>query len=159
MYSCHLFLISSASGGSIPFLSFIVTIFAWNVPLVSLIFLKRYLVFPILLFFSISWLLRKPSLSLLSILWISAFKWVYLTFILCLLHLFFSQLFVRLPQTSIFSIYISFSWGWSWSLPPLQCHEASSIVHQVLHLSDLIPWIYLSLPLYKGFNLGHTWVV
>ena len=28
-------------------------------------------------------------------------------------------------------------------------------------LSDLIPWIYLSLPLYnrKGFNLGHTWMV
>ena len=28
-------------------------------------------------------------------------------------------------------------------------------------LSDLIPWIYLSLPLYscKGFDLGHTWVV
>ena len=28
-------------------------------------------------------------------------------------------------------------------------------------LSDLILWIYLSLPLYihKGFNLGHTWMV
>jgi len=33
--SCHLFLISSASVRSIPFLSFIVPIFAWNVPLVS----------------------------------------------------------------------------------------------------------------------------
>ena len=39
---------------SIPFLSFIEPIFAWNVPLVSLIFLKRSLVFPILLFSSIS---------------------------------------------------------------------------------------------------------
>ena len=40
-------------------------IFAQNVPLVSLIFLKRSLVFPILLFFSISlhWSLRKPFLS------------------------------------------------------------------------------------------------
>ena len=29
-----------------------------------------------------------------------------------------------------------------------------------LCLSDLIPWIYLSLPLYnhKGFDLGHTWM-
>jgi len=53
-YSCHLFLISSASVRSIPFLSFIEPIFAWNVPLVSLIFLKRSLVFPILLFSSIS---------------------------------------------------------------------------------------------------------
>ena len=44
VYSCHLFLISSASAYSILFLSFIVLIFAWNVPLVSLIFLKRSLV-------------------------------------------------------------------------------------------------------------------
>ena len=48
VYSCHLFLTSSASVRSIPFLSFIEPIFAWNVPLVSLIFLKRSLVFPIL---------------------------------------------------------------------------------------------------------------
>ena len=57
-------------------------IFAWNVPLVSLIFLKRSLVFPILLFSSISlhWSLRKAFLSALAILWNSAFKWVYLSF-------------------------------------------------------------------------------
>ena len=60
-YFCHLFLISSASVRSIPFLSFIVNIFSWNVLLVSLIFLKRSLVFPILLFSSISfyWSLRR----------------------------------------------------------------------------------------------------
>ena len=40
VYSYYLFL-SSASVKSIPFLSFIVSIFAWNVPLVSLILLKR----------------------------------------------------------------------------------------------------------------------
>ena len=82
VYSCHLFLISYASIGSIPFLSFIVPIFAWNVPLVFLIFLKRSLVFPILLFSSISlhWSLRKPFSSLLAILWNSTFKWVYLSF-------------------------------------------------------------------------------
>ena len=59
VYSCHL--ISSASVRYLPFLSFIEPIFAWNVPLVSLIFLKRSLVFPILLFSSISlhWSLRK----------------------------------------------------------------------------------------------------
>ena len=54
VYSCHLFLIYSASVRSIPFLSFIVPIFALNLPLASLIFLKRSLVFPILLFSSIS---------------------------------------------------------------------------------------------------------
>ena len=50
MYSCHIFLIfliSSASIRSILFLPFIVLIFAWNVPLVCLIFLKRALVFPL----------------------------------------------------------------------------------------------------------------
>ena len=82
VYSCHLFIISSASVRSIPFLSFIEPIFAWNVPLVSLIFLKRSLVFPILLFSSISlhWSLRKAFLSLLAILWNSPFEWVYLSF-------------------------------------------------------------------------------
>ena len=53
VYSCHLFLISSASVRSIPFLSFIVPIVGWNAPLGSLIFLKRSLVFPILLFSSL----------------------------------------------------------------------------------------------------------
>ena len=52
VYSCLLFLISYASVRSILFLSFIVPIFVWNVPLVSLIFLKRSQMFPILLFFS-----------------------------------------------------------------------------------------------------------
>ena len=46
VYSCHLFLISPTSVRFIPFLSFIEPIFAWNVPLISLIFLKRSLVFP-----------------------------------------------------------------------------------------------------------------
>ena len=68
VYSYHLFLIFSASVTSIPFLSFIKTIFAWYVPLVSLFFMTRSLVFPILLFSSISlhWLLKKAFLSLLA---------------------------------------------------------------------------------------------
>ena len=49
VYSCHLFLISSISVRSIPFLFFTEPIFVWNIALVSLIFLKRSLVFPILL--------------------------------------------------------------------------------------------------------------
>ena len=71
MFSCHLFLIPSVSVRPIPFLPFIEPIFAWNVPLVSLIFLKRSLVFPILLFSSISlhWSLRKAFLCLLALLW------------------------------------------------------------------------------------------
>ena len=115
VYSCHLFLIYSASVRCIPFLSYIESIFAWNVPLVSLILLKRSLIFPILLFSSISlhWSLRKDFLSLLAILWNSAFKWVCLSFSPLL---FFLHLFVRPPQTAILLFCISFSWGWSWFL-------------------------------------------
>ena len=82
VYFCHLFLISSAPVRSIPFLSFIVPIFPWNVPLVSLIFLKRSLVFLFLLFSSISlhWSVRKVFLFLLAILWNSVFRCLYLSF-------------------------------------------------------------------------------
>ena len=44
-------------------------------------------------------------------------------FLLCFLLLFFSQLFVRLPQITILPSCISFSWGCSWSLPPVQFQE------------------------------------
>ena len=82
VYSCHLFLIYFASVQSVPFLYFFVPIFEWNFPLVSLSFLRRSRIFPILLFSSISlhWSVRKAFLSLLAILWNSAFKWVYLSF-------------------------------------------------------------------------------
>ena len=63
--SCHLFLISSASVRSIPFLYFFVSIFAWYIPLVSLmvflIFLKRSLVFPIVLFSSFFALITEEA--------------------------------------------------------------------------------------------------
>ena len=61
VYSCHLFLISSASVRSTAFLSFIEPIFAWNVPLVSLIFLKKPLVFPIPLFSSVFALITEEG--------------------------------------------------------------------------------------------------
>ena len=165
VYSCHLFLISFASVQSILFLSFIVPIFAWNVPLVSLIILKRSLVFPILLFSSISlhWSLRKSFLFLLAILWSYAFKWVYLSFSPLPLA---SLLFIAICKASSdnhFAFLHFFFLGMVliFVLPPVQCHEHLFIVLQGLGLSDLIPWIYLSLQLYnrKGFDLVHTWMV
>ena len=100
--------------------------------LVSLIFLKGSLDFPILLFSSISLysLLRKAFLSLLAI-WKSAFKWVYLSF--SPLPLASLQLFVRPPHITILPSCISFSLGWSWSLPPVQCHKPPSVVHEALY--------------------------
>ena len=113
VYFFHLFLISSASVRSIPFLSFIVPIFAWNVPLVSLIFLKRSLVFPILLFSSSSLKDHWGRLSYLSLLFFGTLhsnRYIF-PFFLCLLLLFSSQLFVRPPQTIILPFCISFSGG------------------------------------------------
>ena len=112
MYCFHLFLISYASIWSIHFLSFIVPIFAWNVPLVSLIFLKSSLVFPILLFSSVfwHWSLRKAFLSLLASLWNSAFRWVFISF--SPLPFVFSKLqehFKLLDQITIFNC-------WKWKI-------------------------------------------
>ena len=102
VYSFHFFLISSVSVMSIPFLSFIVPIFAWNVPLVSLIFLKRFLVFPILLFsfISLPCSLKRVLISLLFFGTLHSDGYIF-PFLLCLSLLFLSQLFVRPSQTTI----------------------------------------------------------
>ena len=64
---------------SLPFLSFVVPIVWWNVPLMFPVFLKRSLVFPLLLFSSIfkHCSLKKAFLSLLAIFWNSAFNCMY----------------------------------------------------------------------------------
>ena len=134
VYSCHLFLISSASVRSIWFLSFIVPIFAWNVPLVSnfleeISSLSHSIVF--LYFFAL--ITEEDFISLLFFGTLNSYGYI-LPFLLCLLLLFFPQLFVRPPQTTILLFCISFSWGCSWSLPSVQSHEPLSIVLQALYL-------------------------
>ena len=113
VYSCYFFLISPASVRSISFLSFIVPIFSWNVLLVSLIFLKRSLVFPILLFCSILCTDLWGRISYLSLLFFGILhsNGFIFPFLLCLSLLFFSQSFGRPPQTTILTFCISFSWG------------------------------------------------
>ena len=128
VYSCHLFLISSASVRSIPILSFIVPIFAWNIHLVSLILLKRSLVFPILLLISISllWSPRKAFLSLLTILWNSAFKWVYLSFSPFL----FTSLFSVICKASSENHFAFFHFFFLWMvLIPTSCTMSLTSVH------------------------------
>ena len=131
VYTWHLFLIFSASVRTIQFLSFIVPIFASNVPLISN-FLEEIFSLSLsnvfLYFFALiieEDFLISPCYSLKL-----CIQGLYLSFLLCLSLLFFSQLFVRLPHTTILPFCIPFSWGWSWSLPPVQCHEPSSIVLQ-----------------------------
>ena len=161
VYFCHL-LISSASVRSIPFLSFIVLIFAWNVPLVSLIFLKISLVFHLLLFSSISlhWSLRKAFLSLPAIFWNSAFKLFYLSFSpLPFASLLFTAICKASPENHyafmhfffLGMILITASFAMSWT----SVHSSSvTLVYQIFLesffvLNFCLSWIYLSLPVYN----------
>ena len=92
-------------------------------PWYLIIFLKRSLDFPILLLSSISlhWSLRKVFLSLLAILWNSAFKWVYVSFSpLPLTSLQFTAT-CKVSSDNHLPFCISFPWGWCWSLPSVQC--------------------------------------
>ena len=51
VYSCHLLFISSASIWSLPFLSFMEPILAWNIPLIAPVFLKRsFYCFPLFIY-------------------------------------------------------------------------------------------------------------
>ena len=134
VYSCHLFLISSDSVRLIPFLSFIEPNCTWSVPYVSLVYLKRSLVFPILLFSSISFhwshgegFLISPCYSLELCIQMGIFFLFSFAFGVSL----FTAI-GKASSDSHFAFLHSFSWGCSWSLPPVQCHEPPSIVLQTL---------------------------
>ena len=114
---------------------------SWNSPLVSLIFLEQSLVFLFILFsfLSLNCSLKKAFLSLFAILWNPAFTLFVFPFLLCLLLIFFSQLFLRAPQTTILSCCTSFFLG-------MVLVMASCTVFQIPvysssgTLSDLKPW-------------------
>ena len=148
VYSCHLFLISSASVRSIPFMSYMMPIFAWNILLVALIFLRRSLNLPLYSF----------------------------PLFLCIVHLrrlsYISLLFFGLCFQMGISFFFSFAFHFSSFLSYLEglLRQSFCLLHffilgmvlitvsctMELCLSDLIPWISLLLPLYnhKGLDLG-----
>ena len=69
-------------------------------------------------------------------------KWVYIAFSpLPIASLLFPAI-CKASLDSHFGFLHFFRWGWSWSLPPVQCHIPPSIDLQALCLSDLNPWIY-----------------
>ena len=140
MYYCHLFLISSVSVRSIPFL-FLLHYLCMKCSLGISNFLEETIVFFIycfLLFLCIVHVGRLFYLSLLFFRSLNSDGYVF-PLLLCLLLLFFSQLFVRPPQSAILPCCISSPWGWFGSLSPVHCHETPSIDLQALCLSDLIP--------------------
>ena len=109
---------------------------------------------------SLHWSLRKAFFSLLAVLCNSAFKWVYLLFsLLPLTFLLFSAI-CQASSYNYFAFLHFFFLGMV--LITASCTMSRTSVHSSSStLSDLIPWIYFSLPLYKrkGFDLGHTWMV
>ena len=131
--SCHLFLISSVSirYHFCPLLcpSLHETVLGISNFLEGISSLSHSVVF--LYFFA---LITEENFHYLSLLFFGTLhsNGYIFPFLLCLLLLFFSQLFVRPPQTTILTFCISFSWEWSWSLPPIQCHEPLPIVLQAL---------------------------
>ena len=135
VYACHLFSISSISIRSLPFLSLFVPIFGRNVPLIFPIFLRS-LVFPLLLFSSVSYIVHWRRSSCSSLLFSETLHLVECTFpfLPCFLLLFFPWLFVEPTQTTTLPSCIYFSLGWLCLLPPVQRYEPLSTVLQALCL-------------------------
>ena len=127
---CHLILIPIASVRSVPFMSLIVPIFAWNAPLVSPVFLKKSLVFPIALLCFIALLYFLALITeegfLLSP-WNSVFRWLYLSSSPLASFLFISQLIVRPPPAAILPFCVSFFLGMVFI--PVSCTMSWTSVH------------------------------
>ena len=77
-------------------------------------------------------------MSLIAILYNSAFSGVYVPFLTLPWLFFFPKLFLKHPQTTTLPSCISFSLGWLWSQPPVQCYDLSSIIIQAISLPDLM---------------------
>ena len=166
VYSCHLFFISSASVRSIPFLSFIVPIFAWYLHQYSLGIsnfleeissLSHSIVF--LYFFCIDCWGRFSYLSLLFFGTLDSNGYIF-PFLLCLS---FSLLFSAICKASsdnhfaflhfffLGMVLITASCTMSWT----SIHSSSGTLSTRSNpLSLLLTWYN-----HKGFDLGHTWMV
>ena len=129
VYSCHLLLISFTSVRSLQSIHYWAHL-CMKCSLGISNFLEEISSFSHYIVFCYFSVLITENGFLISpcFLWNSTFKWLYLSFSPLPSLLFFSQLFVRPPQTIISPFCISFSLGWSWSLPPVQRHEPPSIV-------------------------------
>ena len=161
-YSCHLFLIWSASGRSTPISILYCAHFCmkWSLGISNFLeeisSLSLSIVF--LYFFALiteEGFLISPCYSLEL-----CIQWVYLSLSsLPFTSFLFSAIF-KASSDNHFAFLHFFFLGMV--LITASCTMSPpSIVHQALCLSDLIPWTYFSLPLdnHKGFDLGHSWMV
>ena len=112
-----------------------------------------------IVFVYLHWSQRKAFLSLLVIIWNSSFRWVYLSFS----HLSLAYVLFSATCKACLNNYFAFLHFFflEMVLITASCTISRTCVHHSSALSDRIPWICLSLPLYnhKGLDLGHTWMV
>ena len=132
-------------------------LFAWNVPLVSQIFLKTSLVFPILLFSSISlqWSLKKAFFSLLAVRWNSAFKCVYFS----LRFFSFSLRFLKVFLVLKLDIYMSISLAETWFEGKQRSVLEKAMAPHFSTLAWKIPWMEEPgrLQSMGSLRVGHDW--
>ena len=124
VYSCHLFLISSASVRSIPFLSFIEPIFAWNVPFSSVQSLSH------VRLFATPWIaVRQASLSITNSQ--NSLKFKSIESVMPSSHLILCRPLLLLPPILPASVFSNEStlcmrwpkyWGFSFSISPSNEH-------------------------------------
>ena len=127
VYSCHLFLISSASVKFLLFLSFFVAHFCMKCSRGISNFFEE---------------ISSLSHSIVFLYFFALF--VKEGFLIS--HCYSLELSIQFGISLPFSAssnnhfaFVYFSWGWSWFLSPIQCHKLLSIVHLALCLSDLGP--------------------
>ena len=130
VYSCHLFLISSASVKSLPFLFFYCAHLCIKYSLNTSNFLEEISSLShsiVSLFLCIVQLRRLSYLFLLFSGTLHSVGYIF-PFFPWLLPLFFSQIFVKPPQTTTLPSCISFSLGWFCSPPLVHCYKPLFIV-------------------------------
>ena len=109
-----------------------------------------------IVFLSLHWSLRKAFLSLLAILWNSAFKWVYLSFSPLL---FTSLLFSAICKASSDSHFAFLHLFFLMVLIPVSCTMSRTSVHSSSGTLSIRsnPLIYLLLPLYNHKEFETEW--
>ena len=154
VYSCHLFLISSASVRSIPFLYWSHLCMKCSLGISSFLEVISCLSHSIVFLYFFAWtteecFLISPCYSL------ELFSFSPLP----LASLIFLVICKASSENHFAFLYFFFL---EMVLIPVSCTTSQTSIHSFsCTLSELIPWNYLSLPLYnhKGFDLGHTWMV
>ena len=138
VYSCHLFLISSASVRSLLSVLYCVHLYMKCSLGISNFLKEISSLSHSIVFFCISILFSQDGFLVSPCFSLELCIQLHISFSFSFAFLYSSQLLVSPPQTTTLSSGISFAWGWFQLLPPVQCYKHLSIVLQALCLPNLI---------------------